>query len=757
VPWRRGCPSVISHSSNKGNTGWHRSKRGSLDLPHAALLDGARRALDRLLYSPQAARRESGVAAASVSVRVISASISASSTASISSTASSTASISISATMSTSTSASHLRKGHASEDDHESQRTPHGEQDDSAKSQESKRALASPSAASQTAKDAQHATLQQHKDRRWLCFFVVVASASLIAFLTAHAEINRMIALDLHLLEHHSDVHRPGIRHALAVFRRGKRMAPKSDYHSHHHNPFTVHNETFNFDHDIICPRCHSTFAGPGLSCGLRIRSYMERQNVSEEAAVRLVVEEYPDTCGKVCVKEACDPEDHSTWRYDDAAPLEERAVTHHLTSVIPQYRIPPDLVGPRGNLSAYLQEKKNQYPRRMYLFEYNPSIVILPYTHTIPDMPHEKPVYLASYRVSNVHQCVVGDDYFHMIGRKWPRPQPENLLGLALLRDDLSIIQDTIVDIKVVNYRMENFRLFALNNQVYVASSGVIIPIYLEVPTDTRNKLTLPSLFPSNLTIISRSTASCLPNDHVRRKAKNLNYFVDDETNKIMVEVWPMGPKFPVDVDAMCHTESKDQIGPNKESLPEPSFRTVDELQLGNEHVISGDRGGACCLKYQSDDVLNGTKLLLGVSHERVHINKLDLVGEIEQHSFFSRFYAMEATAPYKPVARTGKMCFGFPTPEEGVANPYATMNMVQLEIGDTYNCPRAHLVTGISYKADDPETVIIGYGVNDCVPRFIEVRLVDVLELLFPDQVSTSTEGIGGNESIEGESALD
>jgi hypothetical protein len=92
-----------------------------------------------------------------------------------------------------------------------------------------------------------------------------------------------------------------------------------------------------------------------------------------------------------------------------------------------------------------------------------------------------------------------------------------------------------------------------------------------------------------------------------------------------------------------------------------------------------------------------------------------------------------MEPTAPYNVVTGSGKFCLGFPTTEEEESNPYARYNLMPLEIGDTFDCPRIHLVSGMVEKADNPSQVILVYSVKDCVHR-MEVAKDDINRMLFP-----------------------
>ena len=587
------------------------------------------------------------------------------------------------------------------------------------------------------------------ENARWLRFLILVGSASFLSFYISHrnlhwlleeeqALVQALMAIDNHnhtvVQSRNADVHeqhgQSPVQRALHHFRLGHKAGPFHDFKSHHHNIATLHQETFVFERDSLCPACHTTYAAKTLTCGNRIHKYLALgQPISQAAAT--VLHEFPQTCGPVCRPDACDESEKILWRYDDAGPLELAAQTHTLHSIIEQYRLPPHV-----NVSEFLADKKNQYPRRMYLFEHNPSIVILPESYKDFRLPNidAKPVYLASYRVTNEQGCVTGDDELAMIGNRWPRPKAENLLGLAVLDENLQILDDVVVDLKLINYRMEDFRLYVLKGQIYVSSYSLLVPIWLHLPPDDRNKMTMPNVFPSNLTVIARKSVSCHPNTPLRKRGKNLNYFYDPHIDQVIVEVWPMGTKLDMDVDNKCHTEGDEELPPAKASeLPPPSFHNIDELHLSPDKILTGDRGAYCCLPYT-----NGTdEYLLGIAHSHLTKDEVENVGHVNPYTFFSRFYLMEAKAPYKTVARSGKFCLGFPESEaEFESNPYSKMNMDQLVVGDTFNCPRVHFVTGMTYKAGDPSRVILGYGVNDCIPRFIEVAMEEIWDMLFPTE---------------------
>jgi hypothetical protein len=59
--------------------------------------------------------------------------------------------------------------------------------------------------------------------------------------------------------------------------------------------------------------------------------------------------------------------------------------------------------------------------------------------------------------------------------------------------------------------------------------------------------------------------------------------------------------------------------------------------------------------------------------------------------------------------------------------------MDQSPLIIDNAFRCPRIHSVSGTVAKADDPTQVIVAYGINDCVPRMVQVAVEDILSMLF------------------------
>jgi hypothetical protein len=211
---------------------------------------------------------------------------------------------------------------------------------------------------------------------------------------------------------------------------------------------------------------------------------------------------------------ESCDDHDKKYWRYDTTAPRILRAMTHYLPSIPTKNRVPADVLPSDINkeheayaeLERYFARGNSQHVRH-YLFEYNPSIIRIPSEH-IPDMDDdddgkERPVYLSSYRVSTQQGCFPINTTLAMIGGFWEaKPRQDDYLALALLRSDLSILQDGIFNIPISFGKREDFRLFVLHGQIHVASFCQLTPLWLKAPSNMTGKTPVEHVFPTSLKI---------------------------------------------------------------------------------------------------------------------------------------------------------------------------------------------------------------------------------------------------------------
>jgi hypothetical protein len=511
--------------------------------------------------------------------------------------------------------------------------------------------------------------------------------------------------------------------------------------------------------HDDLCPDCRLMFQNPTKLCGTLVQKAIDQSNSTSSQAGESVARSNAEVCSR-CSPKSCSDSEKNYYRLDDMAPRILAAHTLFLESVAPQVRFP---VSALTNVSAFLSNPQNVYPAREYLFEFNPSIVQLPASQ-VPVIPGERPVYLASFRVGNDHLCIMDpEERTKMIGGDWEKwTAKKNYLGLALLRSDLSVIRDTVVDAKEYMHRFTDPRLHVIHEQIYVTSYHRIHPIWIVPPHDLPANyiadngqalfpftVELSNVWPSEMTITMRRHGSCTQARMLQLAGKNFQYFVDAD-NRTMMEADPMGTKEHVDLDARCQKTPKGAPPAPFEdhSLPYSSFGTQDELHFASKRVeeypYSGEHGSACCVHAQAPGGSDGhgRPLLLGVSHTKSRPGHEERFG-VSQLQYSSRFYAMEAVAPYRVVARSGRFCFGFPEQSESSQtagtgihnsrNPYATMSMEKLNIGQEYDCPKIHFVGSMIEKADDASKLIVAYGVNDCVPRTVVIEKEDVLRMLF------------------------
>ena len=107
------------------------------------------------------------------------------------------------------------------------------------------------------------------------------------------------------------------------------------------------------------------------------------------------------------------------------------------------------------------------------------------------------------------------------------------------------------------------------------------------------------------------------------------------------------------------------------------------------------------------------------------------------------SLFYAFDTYPPFQLRARSGYFCLGFvpesydgTNPEGGRPNPHnvLTRNRVLKQHGVEFNCPQMSFISSFTQKANGDNSVLIGYGLNDCTGRIVEVAKDDVVKLLFP-----------------------
>ena len=118
------------------------------------------------------------------------------------------------------------------------------------------------------------------------------------------------------------------------------------------------------------------------------------------------------------------------------------------------------------------------------------------------------------------------------------------------------------------------------------------------------------------------------------------------------------------------------------------------------------------------------------------------DEKGLVPHTHYVSFFYAFDPHPPFDLRARSGYFCLGFAPStvgenEGGLFNHHSalTFNRKLEQNNEIFNCPQISFVSTFVEKVGDPSKTVIGYGLNDCTPRLVEVSKKEVSKLLFPD----------------------
>ena len=199
---------------------------------------------------------------------------------------------------------------------------------------------------------------------------------------------------------------------------------------------------------------------------------------------------------------------------------------------------------------------------------------------------------------------------------------------------------------------------------------------------------------------------------------------------------------------------------------VPLQSFSTVDAHEgwfPGSEAPFKeAAHGGSCCISFSADELnLSGTRddhresLLVGIGHTKVTwkpwYNKKSTTQEqkdrLPHTHYVTLFYAFDPHPPFHVRARSGYFCLGhvplteggedLPPTEGGAFNPHSvlTRNRMLQQNNVTFDCPQMSFVSSFIEKAGDSSRAVIGYGLNDCTGRLVEVEKREIVRLLFPD----------------------
>ncbi len=334
-----------------------------------------------------------------------------------------------------------------------------------------------------------------------------------------------------------------------------------------------------------------------------------------------------------------------------------------------------------------------------------------------------------------------------------------------------------------------EDFRLFILHDRLFLGSRRFLLSICLTIETSSKNDggidemLSSPILCRANVSTLTEIPILYKSSDRLRlfhdgiafevdtfSAAKNMLYFhMNDNThgsNRTLMEFFPSGPrevydlgtqlaeKIAINEQTQQNPEAEKTIGEWKnvstfdtELLPESVNPLSREIDQKLKKWFFRDRGSACCIsiekKYYEDffpSLPVPKSVQFGIAHAKTYGKKPSSQGH--RFSYASRLYAFSSSEPFELIARSALFCFGFTQDTDLKGNvptgnrySFLTYNRTKyLELkGTTYECPHIHFVSGMTEKVGDPSRIIVAYGVNDCVPRFVELSKRHVMMHLF------------------------
>ena len=255
----------------------------------------------------------------------------------------------------------------------------------------------------------------------------------------------------------------------------------------------------------------------------------------------------------------------------------------------------------------------------------------------------------------------------------------------------------------------------------------------------------------------------------------KNLLYF-DDSTNGAKALFFPRhnpNDVRKVDLSTRCDTRTRRKKVQHASHTPNgtqpiPTFHTMDEYLYPNhtyEDLWMADRGSACCTRLKRSSIIparsnnattrNNTTskpdsdfLLVAIVHPKTIFPGKKLPPGVVPNTYLSRFIAFLPHPPYTIVARSGSFCLGYPqhgldddefqmTANETNHHPPLLFSEMQpMTFGNvTLHCPRIHFVTGMTDVGNSKQrggSVLISYGVSDCLSRVVEIPKSEIVRML-------------------------
>jgi hypothetical protein len=351
-------------------------------------------------------------------------------------------------------------------------------------------------------------------------------------------------------------------------------------------------------------------------------------------------------------------------------APKIQKTWTQYLKSIPTENRYQLSGI---DNPDDFLSNLDNRKPK--YLFDYNPSIVIIPEHEKQHSFKHPTTgkittaVYLASYRVSNYFWCI-GHEHF----KKFVHRGPLEFMGLAYLNEEFEVLAESIFQVMGIDIRLTTVpSTIAKRQQIYITYSvGVAVQkfLWLNEPTTKlkyekkQPKYTTSSNQPMPPIDIS-AVSNCLTVTNAKMVGKNTVYFEDatitsesmsyldvDGVNYTTTHITPpvtvavnLPPQddgthevsfMELDKPAWCPGSVKNGRSTDGESVSgaieqstttsrtttpiQPSYYTMEEQWFG-ENLIShltpweNDRNSACCL--EMTDPRTNKNVFVGIMFE--------------------------------------------------------------------------------------------------------------------------------------------
>jgi hypothetical protein len=405
---------------------------------------------------------------------------------------------------------------------------------------------------------------------------------------------------------------------------------------------------------------------------------------------------------------------------FDEAAPVVYAAKTYATLSSIPSKR----------RLPIDLEAFKRSFPKNATegpLFIYNPSIIPIPRLtkasleqaggHT------STPTYLTSFRVSDVSACLATGFDWKIYG--------SNLVAIAVMDDRLEILKHAILNIKRsvpsrIKKGFEDFRLFLINGTAFLNHRNNLLPIQVTVdqPTDGGVSRIIPNVYTSaglKVSIPSNFPPNVL---EIQQMTHGKNYQILNLPNgDAIVELWPV-PHITGRIIGLNENLPKLVERTKTWSQPFPALPVDSSLRLPG-YGMSRDRGSACCVSLEQEYYVgkyNYSHVYVGISHSKAEQHVED-----QGYIFMSRLYAFVPHHPFEVIAVSSHFCFGHS--EADTPEPFASLTKNNLHLrGRIYACPTVHFVSGIVEKVGDPSRVIVSYGINDCISRFVELEKTDI-----------------------------